>query len=106
MHFRNDGRVSGWSLSFGSLATGTVLLILSPLVLSTIFPGWLLTVGVIALVALGVVIHLRWKARVPALNRADAEQAAEQARDWIRVRHGREPRDEDEVYLVARSKFW
>jgi len=106
IHFRNDGKVSGWSVSLGSLMGGIALLILCPLILSTIFSGTALIVGTLALVGFALMIHVHWKSQQPAQDRADAERAVQQARDWIRVHHGREPRNEDEVLLVARNKFW
>lgn len=106
LHFRSNGKVSGWSLSAGSMISGIIFLILSPLFLSTIFPTWVLVMGALALLVLGVVVQMRFNAKRPARDYADAVAATRRAADWIRVHHGREPRDDNEVYLVAKTKFW
>lgn len=51
---------------------------------------------------------MRWSSKSAKENstRRRAEWATEQAKDYIRITHGREPLDDDEVYRVARQRYF
>ena len=63
------------------------------------------------LAALVLIVPVTWyveqnSRKVKVTNvRARAEESVSLTKDWIRTTHQREPLDEDEVYVVARTRF-
>lgn len=76
------------------------------LVLMANYPWWVSVIIWAGIIGIAVFFRASTKAHNEQMLRSQAVEASEHAADWIRVHHGREPRDDDEVYLVARTKFW